>query len=152
MRDAIEEVPDGSWSHEVKMDGINEPLTIQGNGRDQGHQYSRRLHGTSPQIEFPLNSVPNYTYAYTVYPVRTALCPGIPNNDGVLRPITVSAPPGSLLNPTPPAPVGQRHITGHFCCRSNLWCACPGDTRKGDSRKRFHPCLHVCDRRREGGW
>lgn len=115
MRDAIEEVPDGSWSHEVRMDGINEPLTIRATVEIKGTNIHVDYTGTSRQIEFPLNSVPNYTYAYTVYPVRTALCPGIPNNDGVLRPISVSAPLGSLLNPTPPAPVGQRHITGHFC-------------------------------------
>lgn len=115
VRDAIREVPDGTWSHEIKMDGMDEPLTMRATVTIKGSNIHVDYTGTSPQIDFPLNSVPNYTYAYTVYPVRTALCPGIPNNDGALRPITVSAPLGCLLNPLPPAPVAQRHITGHFC-------------------------------------
>ncbi len=115
VRDAIRDVPDGIWTHEVKMDGIDEPLTIRATVEIKGSDIHVDYDGTSPQIDFPLNSVPNYTYAYTVYPVRTALCPGIPNNDGALRPITVSAPPGTILNPLPPAPVSQRHLLGHFC-------------------------------------
>jgi N-methylhydantoinase B len=115
VREAISAVPDGIWIHEVKMDGFDEPLTIKATVEIKGSDIHVDYRGSSPQIDFPLNSVSNYTYAYTVYPVRTALCPGIPNNDGALRPITVSAPPGTILNPIPPAPVSQRHLLGHFC-------------------------------------
>jgi hypothetical protein len=70
VRDAIRVVPDGVWSHEVKLDGIDEPLTIRATVQIEGSDIHVDYSGTSPQIEFPLNSVPNYTYAYTVYPVR----------------------------------------------------------------------------------
>jgi N-methylhydantoinase B len=115
MRHAIREVRDGIWSQEIKMDGIDEPLTMRATVKVKGTNIHIDYNGTSPQIDFPLNSVPNYTYADTVYPVTTALCPELPNIDWVLRPITVRVPPGNLLNPIPPAPVGLRHITGHFC-------------------------------------
>ncbi|HME43019.1 MAG TPA: hydantoinase B/oxoprolinase family protein [Syntrophorhabdales bacterium] len=115
MRDAIREVPDGAWSHEVKLDGIDAPLTIRATVEVKGTNIHIDYSGTSPQVAYPLNCVPNYTYAYTAYPVRTALCRALPNNDGLLKPITVSAPLGSLLNPRPPAPVSQRARTGHFC-------------------------------------
>lgn len=114
MRAAINEVPDGIWSHEVIMDGIGDPITIRATVEVKGTDIRVDYTGTSPQVDIPLNSVPNYTYAYTAYPIRAALCPGLPNNDGVLRPITVTAPPGCLVNPLPPAPVGLRNITGHF--------------------------------------
>ena len=114
MRTAINGVPDGRWSHEIVMDGIGDPITIKATVKVKGTNISVDYTGTSPQVGVPLNSVPNYTYAYTAYPVRAAICPGLPNNDGVLRPITVTAPPGTLLNPLPPAPVGLRNITGHF--------------------------------------
>jgi len=107
-------VPDGVWSHEIKMDGIGDPLTIKATVKIKGSDVYVDYTGTSPQVDIPLNSVPNYTYAYTAYPIRAALCPWLPNNDGVLRPITASAPIGSLLNPLPPAPVGLRNLTGHF--------------------------------------
>jgi N-methylhydantoinase B/oxoprolinase/acetone carboxylase alpha subunit len=111
MRAAIEEVPDGAWSHEVKMDGVGVPLTIRATVEVKGSNIHIDYTGTSPQVNVPLNCVPNYTYAYTAYPVRAALCPGLPNNDGVLRPITVSAPPGSLLSSVMfPANVGASPV------------------------------------------
>jgi N-methylhydantoinase B len=38
----------------------------------------------------------------------------VPNNEGSFRPIHISAPEGSILNCQFPAPVGGRHIIGHF--------------------------------------
>jgi N-methylhydantoinase B len=55
-----------------------------------------------------------YTYAMTAYAVRCALLPGLPNNEGMYRPITVTAPEGSLLNPRFPAAVVSRATTGHY--------------------------------------
>src|SRR4030042_2630764 len=72
MRAAIEEVPDGVWSHEVKMDGVNNPLTITAPVEIKGSNIHVDYTGTSPQVNVPLNSVPNYTYAYTAYPIRAA--------------------------------------------------------------------------------
>jgi N-methylhydantoinase B len=40
--------------------------------------------------------------------------PHVPNNEGSFRPIHVSAPEGCILNCRFPAPVGGRHIIGHF--------------------------------------
>lgn len=37
--------------------------------------------------------------------------PGIPYNSGLVRPLKVRAPEGTLLNPVPPAPVGVRAAT-----------------------------------------
>jgi N-methylhydantoinase B len=55
-----------------------------------------------------------YTYAYTAYGVKAALCPDVPNNEGALRPIQVTAPLGSILNSRPPAAGGARAVIGHF--------------------------------------
>jgi len=45
--------------------------------------------------------------------VKSLLNPETPNNQGAFRPIHVTAPRGSFLNPVPPAPVGARNLTGH---------------------------------------
>ena len=50
----------------------------------------------------------------TVYAIKCLLLPDLPNNDGLFRPIRISAPEGSLLNPKSPAPVGGRSCTGHY--------------------------------------
>ena len=38
----------------------------------------------------------------------------MPHNEGSFRPVHVTAPEGSILNCTPPAAVGSRHVIGHF--------------------------------------
>ena len=70
--------------------------------------------GTSPQQPRAINCVMAYTCAMTAYAVRCALLPGLPNNEGMYRPITVTAPEGSLLNPRFPAAVVSRATTGHY--------------------------------------
>jgi N-methylhydantoinase B len=46
--------------------------------------------------------------------VRCALLPGLANNEGMYRPVTVTAPEGCLLNPRFPAAVVSRSNTGHY--------------------------------------
>lgn len=114
MAEAIGAIPEGEYGYSLETDGFDRPLVIA--LRLVARQ--GRLHcdytGTSPQIARGLNSVYNYTYSYTAYPLKCALAPHIPNNEGVCRRIDVTAPEGSLLNPRFPAPVGARNMTGHF--------------------------------------
>src|SRR5207247_3070558 len=70
--------------------------------------------GSSPQQPRAINCVLAYTYAMTAYAVRCALLPGLPNNEGMYRPIMVEAPEGSILNPRFPAAVVSRATTGHY--------------------------------------
>jgi N-methylhydantoinase B len=46
-----------------------------------------------------------------MYPFKCALAPDIPNNEGLFRPVRVSAPEGSILNAKFPAPVKARAKT-----------------------------------------
>jgi N-methylhydantoinase B len=48
------------------------------------------------------------------YAIKCLTTPHIPNNQGSVGPIGVSAPVGSLLNAVSPSPTGGRHIVGHF--------------------------------------
>jgi N-methylhydantoinase B len=48
------------------------------------------------------------------YAIKCLTTPYIPNNEGSVKPITVTAPEGCLLNALPPSPTGGRHIVGHF--------------------------------------
>src|SRR5260370_7798925 len=50
----------------------------------------------------------------TAYAVRCVLLPGLPNNEGMYRPVRVEAPEGSILNPRFPAAVVSRATTGHY--------------------------------------
>jgi N-methylhydantoinase B len=115
MRKAIAALPDGTWRHVVHADGYDEAetriacaLTVQGDTLTVDYA------GTSPQIARGLNSVMNYTYAYSVYPLKCALDPETPRNEGSYRAVTITAPEGSILNPRYPAAVNARHLTGLF--------------------------------------
>lgn len=115
MRHAIEEVPDGVYHSTLDADGFDEDethleCTITVKGSDLKIDYE----GTSKQIHRGLNTVMNYTQAYSAYPVKCALDPYTPRNEGSYRPIDVVAPEGSILNPRYPAPCNARQLTGHL--------------------------------------
>ena len=114
MRQAITELPDGTYAHEIRMDGFDEPIIVRIAVRVDGSDLSVDFSGTSAQCERGINVPFAYCVAYTTYPLKCAISPAVPNNEGSFRPIHISAPPGCILNCEFPAPVGGRHIIGHF--------------------------------------
>ena len=114
MREAIEALPDGVYENEAYTDGFDEPIRLYVSIRVEGDEMLVDYEGSSPQSERGINVVLNYTAAYTTFGVKCAISPEVPNNDGSFRPIRVTAPEGSILNALHPAPVGARHIIGHF--------------------------------------
>ena len=56
----------------------------------------------------------NYTHAYSTFALRSTLDPDLPNNFGSLKPITVSAPEGCIVNAKYPSPVAARHVVGMY--------------------------------------
>jgi len=114
MRDAIATVPDGVYTHSGQSDGFDAPVTLAVTITKKGDAMHVDWTGSSPASPRGINVVLNYTHAYVTYALKCALCPDVPNNEGSFRPVTVTAPPGSLLNALPPAPVAGRHVIGHF--------------------------------------
>ncbi|MBI4277310.1 MAG: hydantoinase B/oxoprolinase family protein [Armatimonadetes bacterium] len=114
MTAALAGVPQGEYRYSLETDGFDWPLTIALRVVVKDGRILCDYTGTSSQVPRGLNSVYNYTYAYTAYPLKCALAPEVPNNEGICRRIDVTVPEGTLLNPRYPAPVGARNITGHF--------------------------------------
>ncbi|MEI7445989.1 MAG: hydantoinase B/oxoprolinase family protein, partial [Burkholderiales bacterium] len=114
MRQALAAAPDGEFADELTTDGFEHPLTVRCTVRKQGEAIEVDFAGTSPQVDKPINSVMNFTFAYSAYAIKCAFDPQSPNNDGGLRPIRILAPEGCLVNPTRPAPVWGRHLSGHY--------------------------------------
>ena len=69
--------------------------------------------GSSPQVKGAINSTLSFTKSATYLTIRCALDRDVPNNAGIYRCITVTAPEGSILNPLMPAPVAARALTGY---------------------------------------
>ncbi|VTU25612.1 Acetophenone carboxylase delta subunit [Variovorax sp. PBL-H6] len=114
MRAMLEAAPDGEFHDEVTADGYDLPLSIRCTVRKKGSDLTVDYAGTTGQIDKPINSVMNFTFAYSAYAIKCAFDPGSPNNDGSLRPLSILAPEGCLVNPTRPAPVWGRHLSGHY--------------------------------------
>ena len=114
MRDAIAELPQGTYEHEIRTDGFAEPIVVKIQIRVEGSDLYVDFAGTSAECDRGINVPFAYCVAYTTYPLKCAVSPAVPNNEGSFRPIHISAPKGSILNCQFPAPVGGRHIIGHF--------------------------------------
>ncbi|MDP6342215.1 MAG: hydantoinase B/oxoprolinase family protein, partial [Alphaproteobacteria bacterium] len=69
--------------------------------------------GSSPQVRGAINCTLSYTKSSTYLAIRCVLERAVPNNAGVYRCIDISATEGSILNPTMPAPVAARALTGY---------------------------------------
>jgi N-methylhydantoinase B len=114
MRQAIAAIPNGTYRSQVDIDGFDHPLKICIAVTMKDRELIVDYAGSSPQVERGINVVYNYTHAYTTYPLKCAISPAVPNNEGSFRPITVKAPPGSIVNARFPCAVGARHLIGHF--------------------------------------
>jgi N-methylhydantoinase B len=114
MRQAITTVPDGTYRYAFRTDGTDAPLDFEIALTITGDEVVADYTGTSPAQPRAINCVLAYTYAMTAYAVRCALLPGLPNNEGMYRPVRVVAPEGSILNPRFPAAVVSRAVTGHY--------------------------------------
>jgi N-methylhydantoinase B len=105
-------LPDGAYSCELELDGFDRPVHIAITIQIQGEQIAVDFTGSSPQQPYGINSVLNYAAAYAVCALKCAICPEVPNNDGIISAIPVRAPSGTLVNPIHPAPVAGRHVIG----------------------------------------
>lgn len=115
LRDAIQKIPDGSYSHAIQIEGQGDgALTLAVRMEVIGDRIHFDFDGTSPAINMGINVPIAYTKAFAAYAIKCVTTPGIPNNLGSVTPITVSAPEGCVLNARPPSPTGGRHIVGHF--------------------------------------
>ena len=102
VRRAILTLSDGSFTHEMD-DGatIRVSVTIDRSRRSAIVDFS----GTSPQRENNFNAPRAVTNAAVLYVFRCLIDTDIPLNAGCMRPLTIIAAEGSMLNPRYPAAV-----------------------------------------------
>ena len=112
MRERIAAIPDGSYEFGLDIDGYHEIVHLHATVRIEGSDAYVDYTGTSPQTDkAAINCVYNVTFSGSMYPFKCALVPTIPNNEGLFRPVHVSAPEGCILNTTFPHPVNARAKT-----------------------------------------
>ncbi len=77
--------------------------------------------GTSPQQTNNFNAPTAVCMAAVLYVFRTLVDDDIPLNAGCLKPIHVIIPPGSMLNPNPPASVVAGNVETSTCITNALY-------------------------------
>lgn len=114
-RRQIDAIPDGTYAFADYLDNdgidLDRPVKIAVAVTVRGSAMTFDFTGTSPQVRGPFNAVPASTLSAVYYAVRAISDPAIPNNGGCFRTVEAILPPGSLVNPHPPAPVSCRTAT-----------------------------------------
>ena len=116
MRSAIEKIPDGSYPYSGVIEGTGKrkDITISLTVNVDGSDITVDFDGTAPQVDWGVNVVYNFTYAYVFMAIKSAFDPDIPINEGAIRPINMTAPEGCVVNCSFPAAVAARMQVGHF--------------------------------------
>lgn len=112
MRQALRDLPDGEWTSDLDADGFLTPLHLRVKVTKQADRVHFDYSGSSPQFtNASINCVMNCTFADTFYPLKCSLTPELPNNEGLFRALSITAPEGSVLNTTFPSAVKSRSKT-----------------------------------------
>ncbi|MFB6070781.1 MAG: hydantoinase B/oxoprolinase family protein [Halanaeroarchaeum sp.] len=111
-RDRVEtelaKLPDGTYeaSDVLEGDGVTEEdVPIEVTVTIDGSTIDVDFAGTADQVAGNLNAPLSVAKSAVYFVVRAVTDPEIPPNHGCYEPVTVSAPEGSVLNPSPPAAV-----------------------------------------------
>jgi N-methylhydantoinase B len=127
LRNQIELLPDGTYEAEGFLDGFLDhadpaysKLRIKVAVTIAGSEMHVDLAGTSPQLDLPVNMPFIGTVDVAVYVTLRSLLldtvrhDAVSSNSGLFRPITISAPEGTLANPRFPAPTIARFCSGNI--------------------------------------
>jgi N-methylhydantoinase B len=122
MRAFLQRVPPGRYRAEdfLDNDGISDrPVKIaatirvgaaaRGRGRPR-HTVTVDFNGSDPQVEGSVNAVAAITYSACFYVFRCLLAEDVPATAGLMRPIRVIAPEGTVVNARPPAAVAGGNV------------------------------------------
>jgi N-methylhydantoinase B len=66
--------------------------------------------GSAPQVEGSINAVEAITYSAVFYVFRCLLAEDVPATSGLMQPIELIAPPGTVVNARPPAAVAGGNV------------------------------------------
>ena len=123
MRGFLRDLPPGTYQAEDSLDddGISpEPVRIAVSihvAKRRGGKRKQReagvtidFTGSSPQVQGAINAVEAITYSACFYVFRCLLREDVPATAGLMRPIKVIAPAGTVVNARPPAAVAGGNV------------------------------------------
>ncbi len=125
LRERLRELPDGQWQSrqylEVKGEIYKVLLTMTKSGDTLTFDFT----GSSPQSKYSVNCSKWASLGGLFAPLFPLLCYDIVWNEGVIKPITMIAPEGTIVNCTRPAPVSVATV-GAIQSVNNAACSAIG--------------------------
>ena len=118
-RALLASLPAGEYDAEdfLDSDGISErpvrvavKIRVAGNKRSSEPMVTIDFSGSDPQVEGSVNGVEAITYSACFYVFRCLLAEDVPAAAGIMRPVRVIAPEGTVVNARPPAAVAGGNV------------------------------------------
>ena len=113
MREALRRIPDGDYAAEdfLDDDGFSaRPVRLRVTVRIRGERATVDFTGTSPACRGSVNAVLAITTSAVFYVFRCLFGEDVPASAGLMAPIEVRAPEGSVVNARPPAAVAAGNV------------------------------------------
>jgi N-methylhydantoinase B len=113
MRARIAAMPDGGFSAEDWLDSDGAgggPVKIAVAVTVEGDRAVVDFTGSDPQVRGPFNAVESITVSGVYYVFRCLLGAEVPASAGILEPVRVVAPEGTVVNARPPAAVAAGNV------------------------------------------
>ena len=113
MRHTIASIPDGTYEAEDALDddGIEErPVRIAVRVTIRGEKALLDFTGSAPQVVGAINAVEAITVSAVSYVFRCLVGGEVPASAGLMEPIEVIAPAGTVVNANPPASVAGGNV------------------------------------------
>ena len=116
MRAVLADLPDGRWTFSDVVDSFGPaphqqvPTAVTVAVTIAGDAITFDFTGSGPQRAGNVNAVEAVTVSSVAFALRAGTDPTLPANGGTLRPLTVIAPPGSIVNALAPAAVGAGNV------------------------------------------
>jgi N-methylhydantoinase B len=113
MRRTLAALPDGVYEAEDFLDDdgeTDEPVRIAVKLEIRGERARIDFTGSAPQVRGPINAVEAITVSAAYYVFRCLIPGDVPASAGILEPLEVIAPAGTIVNALPPAPVAGGNV------------------------------------------
>ena len=117
FRERIARIPDGTWrtvdwmehdGHEHALYEVHCALTVEGDGIEFDFE------GSAPQAPGLVNCGPGGLLGNIMSPIVQMLCHDLQINFGLIHPIGIRAPEGTVANATEPAATGYGHLDAGY--------------------------------------
>ena len=125
LRQRLRELPDGRWQSRQYLEVKGETYKVLLTMTKSGDLLTFDFTGSSPQSKYSVNCSKWASLGGLFAPLFPLLCYDIVWNEGVIKPITMVAPEGTIVNCTRPAPVSVATV-GAIQSVNNAACSAIG--------------------------